>query len=122
MRSLRKGARKLSREGAFYFFTSIGNYTGRFARCLEEFLSVIKDVDAESIDFHLKRGDFERWIRNGIGDGELAERVGKLRDAGLKGDDLRRSLRYIVKGQKENKMKREKSSAPTKDPPTTYSQ
>lgn len=99
MRSLRKGAGKLSREGAFYFFASVGNYTGRFARCLEEFLSVIKDVSVESLEFHFKRGDFEKWIRNGIGDGELAEKIGKLRDAGLKGDDLRRSLYNVVSEQ-----------------------
>jgi len=91
-----KGLRNLSREGAFYFFTSIGNYTGRFARCLEEFLSVIKDVDVESLEFHLHRGDFEKWIKNGIGDCELAEKIGKFRDAELNGDDLRRSLCYVV--------------------------
>ncbi|MDH5754277.1 MAG: DUF5752 family protein [Candidatus Bathyarchaeota archaeon] len=91
-----KVLRKLSREDAFYFFTSIGNYTGRFARCLEEFLSVIKDVDVKSLEFHLKRGDFGKWIRLSIGDGELAERVGKLRDVGLKGDDLRRRLYNVV--------------------------
>ncbi len=88
--------RKFSREGAFYFFMSIGNYTGRFARCLEEFLNVIKDVSVESLKFHSQRGDFENWIRNGIGDGELAEKIGKLRTAGLKGNDLRRSLYAIV--------------------------
>lgn len=91
-----KVLRKLSREGAFYFFTSIGNYIGLFACCLEEFLSVIKDVDVKSLEFHLERGDFEKWIRLSIGDGELAERVGKLRDAGLKGDDLRRRLYNVV--------------------------
>lgn len=76
-----------------------------FARCLEEFLSIIKDVDVESLEFHMHRGDFEKWIRNGIGDSELAEKIGKLRDAGLKGDNLRRNLYDVVSERGKLKIK-----------------
>ena len=53
--------RKLPRENAFYFFTSIGNYTGVNADSLEEFVKKILDVNVKSLEFHLYRGDFEKW-------------------------------------------------------------
>ena len=52
----------MPRENAFYFFTSIGNYTGENAASLEEFVRKIKEVDAKSLEFHLYRGDFEKWV------------------------------------------------------------
>lgn len=54
--------RNVAREEAFYFFTSIGNYTGQSASSLEEFLQKIKDMNIKSLEFHLFREDFERWI------------------------------------------------------------
>ena len=39
--------RKLPREKAFYFFTSIGNYTGEKAASLEEFAEKIEKVDGQ---------------------------------------------------------------------------
>jgi len=54
--------RKLSRENAFYFFTSIGNYTGENATSLEEFVNKVREVNLKSLEFHLYRGDFEKWV------------------------------------------------------------
>lgn len=53
---------KPSRENAFYFFTSVGNYTGESASSLEEFAKKIREVSIKSLEFHLHRGDFERWV------------------------------------------------------------
>ncbi|MDH5712480.1 MAG: hypothetical protein OEY83_00880 [Candidatus Bathyarchaeota archaeon] len=63
---------KLLQEKAFYFFTSVGNYTGENAASLEEFAKITRKVDIKSLEFHLYRGDFERLIAETLGNIELA--------------------------------------------------
>jgi uncharacterized membrane-anchored protein YjiN (DUF445 family) len=89
--------RRVPRENAFYFFTSIGNYTGENAASLEEFLEKLKTVNSKSLEFHLYRGDFERWIAETLEDKELAERIGKIRSSSLLGEKIRERLYSIVK-------------------------
>lgn len=86
----------LPNERSFYFFTGIGDYTGTFARSLEDFAKKIKEINVKSIEFHMPRGDFERWISD-IGDKELAKRIDLLRKRGLTGNELRQALYQIVK-------------------------
>jgi len=59
---------------------------------LEEFYRQIKQVYSDSLDFHLYRGDFENWIRDVLGDSELADEVGNLKELKLNGEELRRDL------------------------------
>jgi len=84
------------REEAFYFFTSIGNYTGQSAASLEEFLQKIKDVDIKSLEFHLFREDFEKWVAQTLGDSKLAEEISYLRVQKVAGNALRDRLYFIV--------------------------
>ncbi|MEM2119293.1 MAG: DUF5752 family protein, partial [Candidatus Bathyarchaeia archaeon] len=84
------------RERAFYFFTSIGNYTGESAASLKEFLGKIREVSLQSLEFHLYRGDFDRWIAEVLQDEELANEVKRLQKSGLSGDELRNQLHMIV--------------------------
>jgi hypothetical protein len=88
--------RKLSRENAFYFFTSIGNYIGENAASLEEFVKRIGEVNAKSLEFHFYRGDFEKWIAEVLEDGELAEDILGLKKRKPVGDTLRSRLRDIA--------------------------
>ena len=88
--------RTLPREKAFYFFTSIGNYTGESASSLKEFMEKINEVNLKSLEFHLHRGDFEKWIAEVLEDNELAEEVGKLQKLNLTGNALRNRLYLIV--------------------------
>jgi len=67
--------RKVLREKAFYFFSSIGNYIGESAASLEEFVGKIREVNPKSIEFHLYRGDFEKWVDEVLGDVRLAEKI-----------------------------------------------
>lgn len=87
---------KLPQERAFYFFTSAGNYTGENAASLEEFVKVTGEVDIKSLEFHLYRNDFERWIAETLGNKELAEEIGDLRSQNLVGNDLRNKLSSIL--------------------------
>jgi hypothetical protein len=91
-----KVIKTVPREKAFYFFTSIGNYTGESASSLEEFMEKINEVNVKSLEFHLYRGDFEKWINEVLQDEELAVEVRKLQKFNLTGDALRNQLYVIV--------------------------
>jgi len=88
--------RTLPREKAFYFFTSIGNYTGENAASLKEFVEKINEVNIKSLEFHLYRGDFEKWISEVLQDEELAEEIRKIQKFNLTGDALRNQLYTTV--------------------------
>ena len=98
--------RKLSRENAFYFFTSIGNYTGENAASLEEFVKKIGEVNAKSLEFHFYRGDLEKWAAEVLEDGELAEEIKSLKNLKPVGDALRSQL-YLVVSKRFEKLKSE---------------
>ncbi|MEM2995283.1 MAG: DUF5752 family protein [Candidatus Bathyarchaeia archaeon] len=88
--------RTVPREKAFYFFTSIGNYTGISASSIEEFLKKINEVNVKSLEFHFHRGDFEKWMAEVLEDKELAEEIRKLQKFNLSGDALRNHLCEII--------------------------
>jgi hypothetical protein len=88
--------RTLPREKAFYFFTSIGNYTGTSASSLKEFAEKVNEVNLKSLEFHLYRGDFEKWITEVLEDSELAAEIRRLQKFNLMGDALRNQLSLTV--------------------------
>jgi len=91
-----KVTKTVPREKAFYFFTSIGNYTGESASSLKEFMEKINEVNVKSLEFHLYRGDFEKWIAEVLEDKELAEEIRKIQKFNLVGDALRKQLYRII--------------------------
>jgi hypothetical protein len=88
--------KELSKEKAFYFFTAIGNYTGESATSIEDFLKKIEHIDIKSIEFHVYRDDFEKWMTEIIGDKELAEQIKKLKHQNITGEKLRNQLHSII--------------------------
>ncbi|MGA3191916.1 MAG: DUF5752 family protein [Candidatus Bathyarchaeia archaeon] len=88
--------RVVPREKAFYFFTSIGNYTGTSAASLKEFMEKVNEVNAKSLEFHLYRADFEKWIAEVLEDAWLAGEVRRLQKSGLTGEPLRNQLYLTV--------------------------
>jgi len=95
--------RTLPREKAFYFFTSIGNYTGESAESLKEFMEKINEVNVKSLEFHLYRGDFKKWAAEVLEDEELAGRLRKLQESNLSGDFLRNQL-YITVSRRHKEL------------------
>ncbi len=79
----------------FHFFNSIGQYTGETAISLENFAKEVEHIPIESIDFHFKRADFQKWIADTIGDAELATAIGHI-EKELAGEPLRRILLEIL--------------------------
>jgi hypothetical protein len=87
---------KTERVAPFYFCVDIGDYTGLSAASYEDFLASIKKVEAKSLNFHLERGDFEKWVSDILKDEELAKEIGELRSQKLRGRALRNRLHSIV--------------------------
>lgn len=88
--------RIVSREKAFYFFSSIGNYTGISASSLQESIEMIDQVDVKSVRFHFLRGDFEKWVEEVLEDDVLAMKIKLLRSAFLEEDVLKQRLQDIL--------------------------
>jgi predicted transcriptional regulator len=76
----------------FHFYYGINQPTEFNALSLEEFYRFIKQIGADSLEFHLYRGDFENWIKDICKDTGLATKVESIRAAGLKGEELRQEL------------------------------
>lgn len=83
-------------ERGFHFYADLGDYTGETATSLDALEKKLRVVPSEWVSFHLKRGDFQRWIKDTIGDDELVKRI-NLMKLTLQKDALRRELLGIVK-------------------------
>ena len=79
----------------FHFFESAGRYTGETAVSLAAFAKEVEIIQIESIDFHFKRADFQKWIADTIGDTELATAIDHI-DKALTGELLRRRILEII--------------------------
>ncbi|NLF87232.1 hypothetical protein GX563_00250 [Candidatus Bathyarchaeota archaeon] len=79
-------------DKAFNFYVAVDKPLGFSAHSLEELYRLIKQVTSDSLDFHVSRGDFENWLRDIIGDRQLALDFSGPRAAGLHGEDLRKRL------------------------------
>ena len=85
--------RRLPAGMGFTFSYEFARSSGLTVHSLTEFASVLKMVDVSSIRFHAEKGDFERWIRQVVGDNELADEVSKIKvSKRVKGETLRRKL------------------------------
>jgi hypothetical protein len=83
-------------DKVFSFYIGEGKPLGFGAHSLEEFYRLIKQVTSDSLDFHVSRGDFENWLRDVVGDHELALDFSEPRAAGLHGEELRKRLLAII--------------------------
>ena len=101
--------RRVGDAEAFCFNRTLGIYMGQKANSLEEFLQKIKEIDAESLEFHLSREDFEKWMALTIGDARLAKDIKTLRaQKATTGNDLREHLSLLI----SKRLKELKSASP----------
>ena len=84
----------VSQDRCFFFYTGSGpdKSTSVSACSLSDFREKVERVDVKSLEFHVPRMDVEKWIRDVLGDRELADEVERLRNLGLKGEALRHRL------------------------------
>jgi hypothetical protein len=102
--------RMVPRHEGFQFFRRLGDSTEKVATSLADFVEKMRIVDIRSVNFHFKRQDFAKWIRDIIGDAELSRRISRIRKE-AHGEKLRNEIIQIVKGRleelKEMQTKRE---------------
>jgi DNA-binding Lrp family transcriptional regulator len=91
-KAILKAITPVPKDTAFHFYTGVGQPTGFSAESLKDFYEIVKRVAAESLDFHLYRGDFENWIKNALKDVTLADELASLKSAVLKGEELRQKI------------------------------
>jgi len=83
--------RAVSCNKGLHFYTVSGNYTGETATSLVYFGAILQVIGVESVNFHFKRGDFQNWSKDIIGDVELAEKIDRI-ELELIGENLRKEL------------------------------
>ncbi|MCP8322360.1 MAG: hypothetical protein H3Z52_15695 [archaeon] len=81
-------------DKCFFFYTGVGpdKFTGISACSLSDFREKVKTVDMKSLDFHIPRGDIERWVKDVLEDEELAEEIEQIRRLKLEGEPLRNRI------------------------------
>jgi len=90
----------VSSEKAFHFYKGMDQYLQVFANSLNDFCEKIQTVDVKSVEFHVPRRDFELWLQ-GLGDLELAEKLGQIRRMSLAGESLRKTVYETVRSRCE---------------------
>ena len=80
----------------FHTGTSPDKFTGVSACNLSEMVKSIRTVDVKALEFHVPRGDIERWVRDVLGDDELAERIKQIKMQNLRGEELRDRLSNLI--------------------------
>ena len=91
-KAILKAITPVPKDTAFHFYTGFEQPTGFSAESLKDFYEIVKRIAAESLDFHLYRGDFENWIKNALKDVILADELASLKNATLKGEELRQRI------------------------------
>jgi predicted transcriptional regulator len=83
-------------DKAFHFYTRIGYPTVYSAQSLSEFYNIARQIGDDSLEFHLSRDDFERWVSDVLADAELAEKIEKIKKANPKPEIIRKELLKVL--------------------------
>ena len=87
-----KALASVPKEMGFHFYFGIDEPSEFTAESLEQFYRAIKQIRVQSLEFHLYRGDFEKWLTDVCKDPELATEFGRVAANGLKDEELRAEL------------------------------
>lgn len=82
----------------FRFYKGVGKkmFTGITALSLKGFIDVISKVERKSIEFHKKRGDFEKWAKFSLQNKKLASQFRKICKSKLKGEPLKNAIKQTA--------------------------
>ena len=84
-------------EKAFYFCSSFGQYTGVMASSTNGLLEALGKAPVESIEFHARRRELERWVRDVLESDDFADALAlPCKNVSLTGEDLRDSIIHVV--------------------------
>lgn len=96
--NISKIVRTVPHHEGFHFFRGLGDSTGKVAISLTDFVEKMRSVDIRSVNFHFKRQDFAKWVRDTTGDSELSMRISRIRKE-THGEKLRNEIIQIVKSR-----------------------
>jgi hypothetical protein len=82
-------------DDGFHFCIENGVYTKVTAVGLADFAEKLQKIEINSVLFHFPRGDFQSWIKNTLGDEELAQRISKIK-SNLDAENLRKQLEKLL--------------------------
>jgi hypothetical protein len=88
----------MPQDRAFNFYAGLGKPLNLQAYSLKDFCDKLPKVNAESVTFHVSRGDFSSWFAV-IGDVELAKKTALLKEKKIDGEELRSRLLKIVRNR-----------------------
>ena len=87
---------RLPWDKGFHFYLTINKPLGIVARSIAELPGIMRNLPAESIAFHLKRGDLAYWIRTMFYWEELARELEELGKKDLSVEELKRKAIEII--------------------------
>ena len=87
----------LPEEKAFHFWNA-QRYLGVRARTFSEFLDTLHYIEASSLTYHFRRGDFSNWVEHELRDEWLADQIRMLEADPERLDSLRSSLLQLLSG------------------------
>jgi len=90
--------RNLASHEAFHFYIGIGKPINKTATSLMDFVEKLRTVDVHSVEFHFQRQDFEKWLKDTVGDDLLSRRIGGI-ERKVSGEVLRNEIIRIIKGR-----------------------
>lgn len=90
--------RNLASHEAFHFYVGIGKPINKTATSLMDFVEKLRTVDVRSVEFHFQRQDFEKWLKDTVGDDQLSRRIGGI-ERKISGEVLRNEIIKIIKGR-----------------------
>lgn len=93
---------EMAQKNPFFFSMSGGNRVGE-ARTVEELRERVKKVPIESLQFHLDRGDFVKWLMY-MKELGIAARVRAMKDV----VDIRGELLYALSPPRPEKKSKKK--------------
>jgi hydroxymethylpyrimidine pyrophosphatase-like HAD family hydrolase len=89
---------ELPPDRSFYFRGSQGSLNLRAAN-LARFVELAEGVDEGTWTYHLRRGDYSRWLREAIKDADLADEIHDMEGAPLPGGEARRRVLDAVRAR-----------------------
>jgi alpha-amylase len=85
----------------FLFYRGSGedNFTGVKAWSLVGFLRAIQEIDIALIEFHNRKGDFEKWATLSLRDEKLGRQLEHIRISKVQSEELRRKLKATLRSR-----------------------
>lgn len=88
-------------DKAFKFSDKEGSLTGVVAISLKDLCDKLREVELESVDYHMHQGHFTRWVAEVLGDGDLAKKIGDIGELEASLGEMRDRLCDLIKERYE---------------------